>query len=198
MIKYNSLELIGYSDDPKKKIFKCDCGKIKSINYQNVKGGYVKSCGCLLKQILKNRNFVHGLASKTPLYYAWKQFKSRCNNTNNPRYKTYGGRGITYDPNWGKFENFYNDMIGTYKPGLTLDRRENDGNYNKDNCQWSNDKTQARNRTTTHWVEYDGKKISAAEFCENKNLNYRNTLLKINKGLSVQQIINDFENSGKT
>ena len=62
--------------------------------------------------------------------------KQRCDNDNNPKYPRYGGRGITYDPRWSGFEDFYADMKDGYQEGLTIDRKDNDGNYTKDNCRW--------------------------------------------------------------
>ena len=81
---------------------------------------------------------------RSSTYLAWRNMKDRCNNPGYSGYQRYGGRGITYDPRWEFFQNFLLDMGG--KPetvdGLSLDRKDNDGNYTKDNCRWATVKQQ--------------------------------------------------------
>lgn len=79
-----------------------------------------------------------------PTYKTWNGMKDRCTNPNNPRYKDYGGRGITYDPRWAVFDNFLKDM-GERPEGTTLDRINNNGGYYKANCQWLPKELQQRN-----------------------------------------------------
>lgn len=81
---------------------------------------------------------------KSPTYSSWNSMKQRCNNEKAPGYKNYGGRGITYDKNWEKFENFVNDM-GTRPKNTTLDRLDVNGNYCKENCKWSTKLEQQHN-----------------------------------------------------
>lgn len=75
----------------------------------------------------------------------WYQMKYRCDNPNYAQYKDYGGRGISYDPDWADFKNFARDM-GFAPLGLTLERRDNAGNYSKHNCCWATWAEQARNK----------------------------------------------------
>ena len=106
--------------------FECElCGNIVEVLKSN--GKKQKSCGC--------HKGVHGM-SKTRIYKIWEDMKKRCDNKSNKYYKNYGGRGISYDPKWSNFTNFYEDMKYTYEDNLTLDRIDNNGNYCKDNCQW--------------------------------------------------------------
>jgi hypothetical protein len=81
----------------------------------------------------------------SPTYQSWSHMKTRCQNPNCLAYKYYGGRGITVCNAWQKFENFFADM-GERPEGLTLDRRDNDGNYEPGNCKWSTKKEQQNNR----------------------------------------------------
>lgn len=98
-------------------------------------------------------------------YCVWVAMKQRCTNPNHMHYGRYGGRGIKFDPRWNSFENFYIDM-GPRPKGHTLDRIDNDGGYNKDNCQWVTRKTQARNRTNNRVIEFNGESKTVAEWAE--------------------------------
>lgn len=86
------------------------------------------------------------LHSKHPFYRAWYNLKDRCKNPKSPSYSWYGARGISYDPDWELFKNFYVDMFPSWKEGLSIDRIDNDGNYSKDNCKWSTKSEQAGNK----------------------------------------------------
>lgn len=130
---------------------KCDCGnpELKSIKRNNIVSKTVKSCGCLTKT---GGNFSHGLTG-TKCYKAWEQIKMRCYSEKNPRYKTYGGRGIKLYDAWIKdplaFVTYVKNLENAEKDGYSIDRINNDGNYEPGNLKWSTDKEQRRNTTTT-------------------------------------------------
>jgi hypothetical protein len=88
-----------------------------------------------------------------PVYIAWTNMKTRCDNQNSTQYKWYGGRGITYCVAWKDFEHFYSDMFSGWQEGLTLDRRGTNGNYNKDNCRWATHQEQAGNRNERGYLD---------------------------------------------
>ena len=92
------------------------------------------------------------------IYKVWSGMKSRCKNKNNPAYKNYGGRGITYGIRWEEFAEFYDDMGASYQQGLTLDRVENNGSYCKENCRWATMQEQANNTRRNRMLEWKGKK----------------------------------------
>jgi len=89
---------------------------------------------------------INGKRVATPEYRAWQAMKNRCGNPRGQDYEYYGKRGISFDPKWGQYENFLRDMGRRPTPKHTLERKNGDLGYCKDNCLWATRKTQSRNR----------------------------------------------------
>lgn len=94
----------------------------------------------------------------------WVDMRRRVNDTTRPFYNRYGGRGISYDPRWDNFELFWKDMGKTYAHNLSLDRIDNDGDYNKENCRWADWTTQMNNRSNAHKLTFNGKTMGISEW----------------------------------
>ena len=113
-----------------------------------------------------NRNdtsFIYGI-SRHPMYPVWQTMKARCSREYHHEFLRYGGRGIKVCDEWmSDFMNFYNDMVSGYRRGLTLERKDNDGNYSKDNCIWVDHKTQARNRRNNRFIDTPAGKMLLCE-----------------------------------
>jgi hypothetical protein len=120
---------------------RCDCGTERTVRENNLRYGSSKSCGCC---VARERNTRHG-QSYSRVYSIWIALRQRCSNPESTNYANYGGRGITVCERWLAFENFYADM-GDPPPGLSIDRIDNDGNYEPGNCQWATASEQLRNR----------------------------------------------------
>lgn len=152
---------------------RCSCGVEVVRRASRLNKGHRISCGCLRDEGNGLRMTTHGQASgdKSPCYRSWISMKARCTNPTNPRWQQYGGRGITYDPSWEKFENFHADM-GERPYGLTLDRKNNNGDYTKANCRWSTLVEQARNKSNNLLITAAGRTQALSAWCSELNLPY--------------------------
>lgn len=165
--RYGRLTVIERSKtNPRYFICKCDCGNQKEIFSSHIKQGRTRSCGCYRKEIISalGKQTKHGLFG-TKIYGVWSSMMSRCYNTNNHAYSSYGGRGIVVDEFWHKFENFYNDM-GVAPKGLTLDRIDNNKGYSKENCRWATMKEQGNNKRSNVMIEYEGRVQNITQWAE--------------------------------
>ncbi len=129
----------------------CDCGKYVYKQSNSLKTGNSSSCGCLaLESRIKHNMY------KTRPYCTWASMRSRCDAVDKEYNKLYGGRGITYQESWASFEEFWSDMGDTYEDHLTLDRKDTNANYTKENCRWVDKKTQSFN-TNRHCNNTSGR-----------------------------------------
>lgn len=115
-------------------------------------------------------------------YNSWSGMKSRCSNPNLPLYKYYGGRGIKVCDKWCSFKGFWEDMGPTYKAGLSIDRIDNNGDYEPDNCRWATHKEQCNNRRSNTIIEIDGVTKTLAQWCDLSGLK-RTTIIQRHFGL---------------
>lgn len=133
-----------------------------------------------------DKRVTHGMR-KARIYTIWRSMLNRCLNKNIPNYHRYGGRGITVCERWMNFENFYADMGNDN--GLSLDRIDNNGNYEPNNCKWSTPKEQARNTRQNRMIEYNGETKSLAEWAEIKGLSYGAVLARLRAGKSTHEAL---------
>jgi hypothetical protein len=152
---FGNLTVVGYAGLNKSFkamwLCKCLCGTQKPYLSASLTYGSSASCGCVRnehsKTLAKKHLEVHGKTSggNSKIYRIWANMITRCSNPKASNYKYYGGRGICVSEQWKKFENFFADM-GECPDGLTLDRIDVNGNYEKQNCRWADWATQCANK----------------------------------------------------
>lgn len=147
--RYGKLLVIGYAYTKRRKSYwmcQCDCGNRKIIRKDSLTTGRVKACGCQ-----RNRYNIKQLENGERIHSIYNGMKQRCYNPHNKNYHRYGGRGITICKEWvDDFMNFYSwSVLHGYADDLTIDRINNDGNYEPSNCRWATWEEQAKNKGKT-------------------------------------------------
>jgi hypothetical protein len=126
----------------------CDCGKQTVVRGVVLRRNDTKSCGCSMRESKTRHGHIRrhdGRKTVSPTYVTWYGMLTRCRNSKQRSYADYGGRGIAVCERWLAFENFLSDM-GERPPGSSLDRINNNSNYEPGNCRWANYKEQAANQ----------------------------------------------------
>lgn len=151
---------------------KCECGTIVRVCSSSLKSKHTTSCGCLQREKAKETatrmgrsNKQHGQTASRE-YETWHRMRQRCNDSNCPNYKDYGGRGISVCSRWDSFAKFLFDMGPRPSSKHSLDRIDNDGDYCPSNCRWAIQKTQQRNRRSNILITYDGRTKCISEWAE--------------------------------
>ena len=150
---------------------RCDCGTVKTVDLAHLRGGHTRSCGCLRDETAADnartnpllaeyrRSDLRREQSKTiatrhgvarhPHYDRWHKMIERCTNPEYPGYRLYGARGISVHPDWldpAAFIAWLDANLGPCPPGMSMDRIDNDGNYEPGNIRWATPAVQSRNR----------------------------------------------------
>lgn len=138
----------------------------------------------------RNKNhLVHG-GTGTRLYFIWKSMRQRCNNPKNKKFPNYGLRGIKICDEWNDFVTFKKwALTHGYEDHLTLDRKDNDGNYEPSNCRWSTADTQANNRTNNRFIEFNGECHTLGEWSKITGISLRIIWQRLNRGWTVEKTL---------
>lgn len=182
---------------------RCSCSDHNEVivNTNNLTRGNTQSCGCLHREATAEINKKHGKAGKR-IYIEWKNMRSRCYNSGNIGYKNYGSRGISVFSLWkDSFEAFY-DYVSKLphfgEKGYTLNRIDNDGNYEPGNVEWSDDVTQANNRRNNHYITFNGERKTMKQWAMELNINYGTLCHRINDyNWSIERALTEKPIKGK-
>lgn len=188
---------VGRINGRRRFLCKCDCGSETTVFMNNLKrkNGGTKSCGCLRRQA--TYNMTHG-QKNTRLYGIWNGMKDRCLNKNSKYYERYGKRGIRVCNSWLQFESFYEwAHQNGYTKRLTIERKNNNGDYAPENCEWIPLSDQAKNRSNTITVFYKGVEKTLKDWSHELGIDYATLYSRIKyrkwsieKALSVPSLIN--------
>lgn len=192
--KFGRLTVLSFSHKIKNKRYYwnclCNCGIKKLVCRDHLVGGRTKSCGCLIKEISRKIHTKHGKHG-TKVYNTYNSMIRRCTDIKEKSYPRYGGRGITVCKRWlDSFNNFYEDMGEPPTEKHSIDRINNNGNYEKENCKWSTHIEQCNNRRTNHVIEFNGNKINIKKLSEITKIPYSRLLSRIKSGLNIELSVN--------
>lgn len=175
----------------------CDCGTQKVIRTNALHRGATQSCGCLRKEraavATAKAHFKHGDASggkSTVEYGAWISMKDRCLNPNEPYFYAYGGRGITICAEWlASFKTFLSDMGRKPTPKHSLDRINNDGNYEPGNCRWATATEQQRNKRNIRKIAFNGECMTVPEWAIRIGVRYQTLAMRLRMGWTIESAL---------
>lgn len=160
---------------------KCDCGNTRKIVGSDLRARSHKSCGC--SQMTQNGLHLH------PLYQTWRGMLKRCYNPKACGFTNYGGRGIRVCDRWHILQNFIDDMYATWKPGLEIDRMDNNGNYCPENCQWTTPYLQSRNMRRNRLVTYNGRTQCVTDWAKEFGLHKSTLARRLDRGLPIEKAL---------
>lgn len=194
--RFGKLVVVGESESRKspsgqtkrRMMCKCDCGNETVSLLTNLRKGHSTSCGCTQRAAGRG-NRTHGY-SGTPTYRAWQDMIQRCHNPARPGYATYGARGIVVCQRWrDSFEAFLEDMGEVPSPSRSIDREDNDGNYEPGNCRWATRQEQSRNTTRNINLTHNGETACLAEWADRLGMSYGTLHSRLLTGWSVEDAL---------
>ncbi len=169
----------------------CDCGSLATVAGKSLLSGKTLSCGCLGIEHRRTSLFKHGeavIGKLTREYMVWRNMVGRCTDPKNKSWARYGGRGISICPAWKNYASFLSDM-GRCPPGLTLNRKDNDGPYCKENCNWATLEEQANNTRRNRFIEIEGVKMTVSQWARKFGIHRGSITSRLNRGLTGMEAI---------
>lgn len=176
----------------KRVVVLCDCGAQKSMSLSHFRGGTVVSCGCYNAErtvLINKARATHGKTGTTE-FRIWEGMKARCSNPRHAFYRYYGGRGITVCDRWlCSFDNFLSDMGPRPSRDYTLDRINNDGDYEPNNCRWATKEQQNSNRRSSHFLIVGDTQLTISQWSMRTGLTRATITSRLKRGLAPEQAV---------
>jgi hypothetical protein len=178
--RFGRLTVLGNASRRYHVLVRCDCGSEKEVRTGHLRSGAIRSCGCFQREA----RLKHGMAHH-PICDAWRNMRCRCNKLDHPEYGNYGARGIRVCERWTAFEAFHADMGAGWRPGLTLERIDNDGHYKPGNCRWATRREQARNQRRNTMVDTPWGRVCLTEAAERSGSSFDAIWWRHHQGLPL-------------
>lgn len=166
----------------------CECGTIRNVRANSLLNKLSISCGCYRPKTTKHGH--NTKAGQSPTYKTWRAMLARCHDKSRNNYHNYGGRGIKVCQEWLKFENFLHDM-GERPSGMTLDRLDVNGNYQKDNCKWSTNFEQGIRMRKNHRITFNGETLTIAQWARKLNIKDGTIRARLSRGWSDEKALSN-------
>ena len=186
------LDVVVYASGGRSRKFlcMCDCGRESVVSLCNLRNGTTRSCGCYLRDILSKRNRTHGMRHHT-LYSVWTNMITRCCNTNAVNFRNYGGRGIGICVEWKKSFAHFSDwaLSHGWKEGLQIDRINNNGHYEPQNCRFVTNSVNGRNRRNNRLLTFDGVTLCAADWADRIGVEQHIIECRLRRGWSIERTL---------
>lgn len=167
---------------------RCDCGSERIVTGALLRLGRTVSCGCYRDERALAVNTKHG-KSQTRTFRIWRCMRDRCSNPKNASFNRYGARGISVCPEWAtSFATFLADM-GECPRGLSIERNDNDGNYEPGNCRWATAQEQQGNTSRTRFIEAFGERLPLSEWARRSGISAYTIANRLQRGLSPTEAL---------
>lgn len=171
-------------------IVRCECGTERTVRNSRLRSGETASCGCLRaeKSVELGRSCATHQLSKSAEHNTWISMTYRCRNENHVSFKNYGGRGITVCDRWlNSFEAFLEDMGPRPSSEHSIDRIDNDGNYEPGNCRWATVMEQGRNKRNSRLFTFYGKTMTLLQWCQISQVHHNTVGERLKRGWSEKK-----------
>jgi hypothetical protein len=190
--KFNCLTVNSVKYNPKGAVIftvVCDCGNVCETAAYRIVNGHCKSCGCKVRENQRKAATKHNM-SNSRLYRIWVGMKNRCCREDDPHYSGYGGRGISICADWLDSKKFFDWALRYgYDDALSIERIDNNGNYEPSNCRWATVFEQANNRRTNKRYAYSGRTLTLAEWSSETGILRHNLTNRIKRGWSIERAL---------
>ena len=193
--RFDRLFVLKFSHRVKNRFFvlcRCDCGTEKLFATSDLKSGRVHSCGCLLREMCeeKTKNKIKNIR----LHYIYLSIKKRCFSSKAKSYRNYGARGITMCPEWADKKTGYRTfekwaIEHGYKQGLSIDRINNDGDYEPSNCRWATNYEQSNNKRTNHIITVNDKQYTLRQAQDTFGIHSDRIRARLKAGWSTEEAV---------